>query len=239
MSSNKSSNGRPVPAEESVSDVAAFLDKVARTPAPASDGQTGRLIFAMDATMSRQPTWDRALHIQSEMFAATDSIGGLAVQLVFFRGFGECKASRWMTAAAPLQRAMAKVQCMGGFTQIERVLRHAIGEAKKRKVAALVYVGDACEEEADPICALAGELGLKGVKAFMFQEGGNPVVRQVYESIAKLTGGAYCRFDANSAQQLRDLLKAVAVYAAGGRKALESYGRKGGSEAAGLLEQLK
>jgi hypothetical protein len=230
---------RPITPKEGTDGVAAFLDKVARTPAPASDGGTGRLIFAMDATMSRQPTWDRAIHIQSEMFAATDDIGGLAMQLVFFRGFGECKASRWMSSAEPLARAMQKVHCMGGFTQIERVLKHAIKEARKRKIAALVYVGDACEEAIDPLCGLAGELGLLGVKAFMFQEGANAFTHQAYESIAQLTGGAYCRFDASSAQQLRDLLKAVAVYAAGGRKALESYGRSAGSGIAGLIEQLR
>ena len=230
---------RPVAPKDNHSDVAAFLEKVARTPAPASDGKAGRLIFAMDATMSRQPTWDRALHIQAEMFTATDSIGRLNVQLVFFRGFGECKASKWYASAGPLARAMSGVHCMGGFTQIERVLKHAVAEAKKNKVAALVYVGDACEEQIDPICAVAGELGLLGVKAFMFQEGGEPFARQVYQSVAQLTGGAYCPFDASSAQQLKDLLKAVAVYAAGGRKALESYGKSGGGAVAGLLEQLK
>ena len=90
---------RSVTPKSGSNDVAAFLEKVARTPAPAGDGASGRLIFAMDATMSRQPAWDSALHIQSEMFAATDAIGGLNVQLVFFRGFGECKASRWMSSS--------------------------------------------------------------------------------------------------------------------------------------------
>ena len=230
---------RSVTPKSGSNDVAAFLEKVARTPAPAGDGASGRLIFAMDATMSRQPAWDSALHIQSEMFAATDAIGGLNVQLVFFRGFGECKASRWMSSSKPLSRAMSKVRCMGGFTQIERVLKHAISEARARKVAALVYVGDCCEEAVDPLCGLAGELGMLGVKAFMFQEGHDATARRAFEGIAQLTGGAYCRFDASSAQQLRDLLTAVAVYAAGGRKALESYGRSAGSGVAGLLGQLK
>ncbi|HKJ73660.1 MAG TPA: VWA domain-containing protein, partial [Alphaproteobacteria bacterium] len=121
----------------------------------------------------------------------------------------------------------------------ERVLKHAISEARARKVAALVYVGDCCEEAVDPLCGLAGELGMLGVKAFMFQEGRDPTARRAFEGIAQLTGGAYCPFDASSAQQLRDLLTAVAVYAAGGRKALESYGRSAGSGVAGLLSQLK
>ncbi len=70
-------------------EIDAFLAKVAATPAPAAGGR-GRLIFALDATMSREPTWDTACHIQAEMFEATRAIGGLDVQLVFFRGFGEC-----------------------------------------------------------------------------------------------------------------------------------------------------
>jgi hypothetical protein len=53
-----------------------------------------------------------------------------------------------------------------------------------------------------------------------------------------LTRGAHCRFDAASAGQLRDLLCAVAVYAAGGSKALRELGRSHGGEALRLTRQL-
>ena len=48
-------------------EVEAFLKKVALTARPVKTAGRGRLIFAMDATASREPTWDRACHIQAEM----------------------------------------------------------------------------------------------------------------------------------------------------------------------------
>ena len=69
---------------------------MALTPAPTPAGERGRLIFAMDATASREPTWDHACHIQGEMFRETQALGGLEIQLIYYRGFGECKASPWV-----------------------------------------------------------------------------------------------------------------------------------------------
>lgn len=212
-------------------EVADFLEKLARTPAVRSAEGRGRLLFAMDATASREPTWDRACHIQGEMFKATDGLGGLEVQLLFFRGFGECKASGWIDSPDALVRRMTAVRCLGGRTQIGKVLKHALRETRKRKVNALVYVGDCMEEEIDDLCHYAGQLGLQGVPMFIFHEGGDPVAGQAFRQFARLTNGAYCRFDASSAHQLRELLAAVAVYAAGGLRALEDYGRKGGGAA--------
>ncbi|MDH3241316.1 MAG: VWA domain-containing protein [Alphaproteobacteria bacterium] len=204
-----------------------FLSQVAAAPRPG--GGRGRLIFAMDATASREPTWDRACHIQGEMFAATDSLGGLEVQLVFYRGFKECKASPWVASSRELVRRMTAVSCLGGHTQIGRVLAHAVKETRKKRVDALVFVGDAMEEDVDDLSHAAGELGLLGVPTFVFHEGHDPVAARGFRQIAKLTKGAYCPFDAGSAEQLKDLLSAVAVYAAGGRRALEDLSaRRGG-----------
>lgn len=223
----------------SASEIDAFLSKVASTPTVRPAGGRGRLIFAMDATASREPTWDRACHLQGEMFQATESLGGLDVQLVFYRGFGECKASPWCSEPAALLKRMTSVHCLGGQTQIGKVLGHAIRETKRQKVAAMVFVGDAFEEDIDEVCAGAGELGVLGVPVFLFHEGGNPIAGRAFGQIARLTGGAYCPFDSGSAAQLRTLLGAVAVFAAGGRPALEDYGRRHGGEAARLSSQLK
>jgi hypothetical protein len=217
----------------SSAEVDAFLNKV-RTLQPASSGR-GRLIFAMDATMSRQPAWDLALSLQSEMFQAVKAVGGLDVQLMYFRGFSECQASRWVGDADTLARLMRQVHCEGGHTQIRKVLSHARQENEKQKVNALVYVGDCMEEDVDHLSQLAGELGLIGVPVFLFQEGHNARAERAFKEIARLSRGAYCRFDAGSAHQLRELLTAVAVYATGGRKALENA--KSGA-AVRLLEQL-
>ncbi len=230
---------KKVPSQIGSQEVSEFLDKLAKTPAVRSSGGVGRLMFAMDATASREPTWDSACHIQSEMFKATDGLGGLAVQLIFFRGFGECKNSSWLCSSDDLVRRMTSVYCRGGRTQIGKVLKHAISETKKHKVNALVYVGDAIEEEVDELCHSAGELGVLGVPIFVFQEGSDPAANQAFKQFAYLTGGAHCQFDASSANQLKELLAAVAVFAAGGLPALEDYGKRGGAAVAKITSQVK
>lgn len=224
-------------AQSSAADISAFLNKVKSLETSEPTGARGRLIFAMDATMSRQPTWDMALGLQANMFAAVKAVGGLDVQLVYFRGFGECRSSKWVKDPEALAGLMTQVSCRGGHTQIERVLKHARKETNQAKVNAMVYVGDCMEENVDDLAAIAGELGLLGMPVFLFQEGREPGAEMAFREIARLTGGAFCRFDAGSASQLKELLSAVAVYAAGGRKALENYSGAGGGARA-LLEQL-
>jgi len=218
-------------------EVDAFLARV-KSMTPTVSGR-GRLIFAMDATMSRQPTWDLALKLQADMFRAVKEVGGLDVQLVYFRGLSETQASKWVGDPEALARLMARVSCEGGFTQIRKVLAHARRESKRAKVNAVVYVGDCMEEDIDELCARAGELALLGVPMFLFLEGREPKAERAFKAMARLTRGAYCHFDAGSARQLRELLAAVAVYATGGRKALQDYGAATKSGAAvRLLEQL-
>lgn len=210
-------------------DVDAFLSMVAVTPKRAqADGKRGRLLFAMDATASRQPTWDTAASIQGQMFADTAALGGLDIQLAFYRGFGEFRVGAWTDNEKELLRLMTSVFCLAGATQIGKVLQHAVNEAKKAHLNAVVFVGDMVEEDVDHLGQVAGELGLLGVPAFIFHEGNDPVAKFAFEQIATLTGGACLNFDANSADVLRELLAAVAVYAAGGLRALESKAKKGG-----------
>ena len=232
------SDDKKLPAGAESQEVEAFLEKVRSAPRPSGGGR-GRLIFAMDATASRQPTWDRACHLQGEMFQSTQGLGGLEVQLVFYRGFRECKTSKWMTDSPALLKAMTAVGCLAGQTQIGRVLSHALKEGAARKVNALVFVGDAVEEDIDYLGHLAGQLGLKGLPCFMFHEGRDSIARNAFEQIAKLSGGACCSFDSSSAQQLRDLLSAVAVYAAGGRKALADFSKARGGVTLQLTHQVR
>jgi hypothetical protein len=179
---------------------------------------SGRLIFALDATASRKLTWDLASSLQAQMFQEVASIGGLSLQLVYYRGFNECRASEWITNSALLVRKMSAIDCLGGTTQVGRVLAHAKAETLKQKVAAMVFVGDAVEESPDGLIAKARELDLP---TFMFQEGDDPLARSTFQSIAGATGGAYARFDASSAKRLAELLKAAALFATGGLAALE------------------
>lgn len=228
-----------LPSDSGKAEIDAFLRKVAMTPNVKPAGSKGRLIFALDATMSREPTWDKACHIQAEMFRETAAIGGLEIQMVYFRGFGDFRSTKWLSDSDALLRHMTQVFCLGGRTQIRKVLRKAIAETKKKRVNALVYVGDCMEEDPDEVCDLAGELGLLGVPAFVFQEGGEPLARRTFQQIARLTNGAYCPFDSSSARQLRELLNAVAVYAAGGRRALQDYSHKVGGAVLQIAHQIK
>jgi hypothetical protein len=104
------------------------------------------------------------------------------------------------------------------------------------RVNALVFIGDAMEENPDSLAHEAGELGRLGVPAFLFQEGRDPEVEQTFRELARLTRGAYGRFDANAARQLAELLRAVAIYAAGGVTALAARKDAGAMR---LLQQLK
>jgi hypothetical protein len=220
-------------------EVAEFLDRLkAKAPATTAGGR-GRLIFALDATASREPTWDRACAIQGKMFEATAAIGGLDLQLVYYRGFDECKASRWLSSAADLHRVMRSVSCIGGETQIERVLTHAIRETRTPKVNAIVFGGDAIEEKVDRLCRHAGELGAAGVPIFLFQEGLDPAAEAAFKQMATLSKAAYCRFDLAGIDRLKELLAAVAIFASGGHRALIEYSKQKGGEVLRLTSQLR
>jgi len=219
-------------------EVDAFLSKVAAIPKKDSNAGRGRLLFAMDATASRQPSWDSAANIQGEMFTATSALGGLDVQLAFFRGFGEFKVSHWTNDTAELLRLMTSVSCMAGETQIGKVLRHALNETQRQQVNALIYVGDSMEEDIDTLGKIAGELGLNGLRAFMFLEGADLIAEYAFKEIARLSGGACVRFDSGSAETLKKLLGAVAVYAAGGHRALSDLAKREGGTILSLTHQL-
>jgi hypothetical protein len=237
---NPPSTGRPATrAVSNRGEIDAFLAQVKGLSATVAPGARGRLIFALDATMSRQPLWDTACRLQADMFRETSAIGGLDVQLLYYRGLSECRASRWVSQAERLADVMSQIDCRGGHTQISKVLAHAKRESQMKKVQALVFVGDAMEESLDDLCHSAGELGLLGVPAFMFQEGGDPVAEQAFREIARLTRGAYCRFDPGAAHQLGELLRAAAAYAAGGMRALNDLSARRHSGAIKLLEQMR
>ena len=220
-------------------DVDAFVRKVKRTSILRDGAGRGRLLFAMDATASREPTWDHACSLQGEMFLAAESAGGLEVKLAFFRGFDEFKVSRWMSDGRELARLMSAVRCLAGRTQIGKMLRFAGELRRESRVDSIVFVGDCCEEDVDAVGHEAAQLGLLGLPVFVFQEGDDRTASRLFPQIAKLTRGAYCKFDRSSPDQLKHLLGAVAAYAAGGHSALLKYGNDQGGAAALLTNQLR
>jgi hypothetical protein len=228
MESEHMSENLPIPSKH----VAALLDK---GQAP----HRGRLIFIVDATGSRKESWDLASKLQAEMFQEAARFGALDVQLVNFRGNadfgGECKVSRWTNNAHELPRLMARITCETGETQFRRAFEHVRKEHRHQPINACVCIGDAFEEE-EELPALYKVISGIGAPVFIFQEGEDRVAAVVFREIARLTRGAYHSFHPGAADQLRELLGAVAAFATGGLKALEN--RHTGS-ARKLLEQIK
>ncbi len=215
-----------------------FLAKVKSTPPAPREGH-GRLLFAIDATMSRQRLWDQASQLQAEMLLAAGQETELLIQFAYYRGLMEFYHSPWVVKPQQLTDEMTRVYCQAGQTQIARLLTHISKEARLHKVNAAVFVGDAMEESDITLYKLAGQLALQGTPLFVFQEGYDPEVEAVFGKMATLSGGAYCRFDAGSVAQLKELLGAVAEYARGGYPALEKYAQhKGAQRALQLIRQL-
>lgn len=232
------SKERNLQTKSSDKEVNSFLKKIEETRGAMQRNKRGRLIFAMDATASREPTWSQACQIQTEMFSQTATLGGLDVQLCYYRGFLEFHYSDWISESSELLAKMRLVRCAGGATQIARVLEHTIQEKNNGGVATLVFVGDCLEEDMDRLCQLAGTMGLLGIPAFVFQEGYDPIAEKAFREIARLSKGIFNRFDANSPRQLRELLGAAAVYAAGGKRALEHYAKREGAMVQSLLTRF-
>jgi hypothetical protein len=200
-----------------------FLDKITARP---------RLIFALDATMSRQGVWDMACQLQNAMFAEVNKISGLEVQLLWYRGASECKASNWTRNANDLARAMRQIRVEGGYTQIGRMFAHIKKEHAQQPISCAILVGDAVEETPDVLFGAAQGLP----PLFLFQEGQDEKVAEVFKQLARITRGAHCQFDAGAARELADLLRAVARFAVGGVKALQDLHT---DSARKLLGQIK
>jgi hypothetical protein len=221
------------PSRSSSGEIAQFLN-TSRAITEVSRRQP-RLLFGIDATASRQPTWDSACHLQHTMFQATRDIATLAIQLAYYRGLNEFHYTRWLTDTQALAQQMSAVSCLGGHTQIARLLRHALAQHRDQPVRALVFIGDALEESAATLRDLAGQCALRQLPVFVFQEGHDQHTEHTLRAIARISGGAWARFDHRSASTLAQLLGAVARYAAGGRAALADDRSRGGKL---LLDQL-
>ena len=182
-----------------------------------------RLIFALDATASREPTWAQARILHGELFTAASASTSLAVQLCHYGGQGRFEHSHWLTQPAALLDQLNAVNCLAGTTQIHRVIQHALQSGTDiNPVRALVFVGDACEESPEALYQLAGQCAIKRIPIFVFHEGQDRSAREAFQQLARLSRGAYAPFDANCGDELRTLLGAVARFAVGGIRALQA-----------------
>jgi hypothetical protein len=120
-------------------------------------------------------------------------------------------ATPFLASAEELAHRLQGIRCRCGHTQITRVLAHAIDRHAETPLAALVLVGDACEEPLDLLAAGTGAHEPRGMRVFALQEGADPEAARTFATLARLTGGAHVPFDADSPDMLRRLLEGVAA----------------------------
>ena len=177
----------------------------------------GRIAFVIDATASREHSWDTAAQLQAEMFAEAAKLGGLEMMVVYFRGADEVGASNWTGDARGLQGFMGRIRCEGGYTKYARAFERVRKEHQRQPINAVIVIGDMLEEEPNTLYdAVAG----LGVPFFCFLEGDDPKLQMAFEKVRDLTKGAFCAFNTGAIAQLRELLRAVATFAMGGLTAL-------------------
>ena len=191
------------------------------------------------------------MQLQSTMFETAAKLGGLDVQLVWYRGVDEVGHTPWLSDVHELVSRMSMIRCAAGTTKIGRLFQYVRTEHEREKIGAVIFVGDAVEES--PYELYAATVGQP--PWFLFQENDAPVVmldrygapvasfdtpvqrvETVFREIARLTGGAYARFDSGAAATLGELLRAVAAFATGGTKALGDLRTDGARK---LLSQMK
>src|SRR5262249_22165036 len=126
---------------------------------------------------------------------------------------------------------MHRIDCRSGHTQIGRVFSHALRESERGPVQALIFIGDAMEEDLETLTVMAAKLGGQKVPIFMFQGGRDAVVRKAFRLFALKSGGEFFEFNPDRPQavaQLSSQLNAVARLAVGDAEALKAIGHSRG-----------
>lgn len=203
--------------------------------------RTGRLIFGLDLTGSREAGLKQARIATAAMFDAIRNFGSIEVKLVYYRGTRECRESSWYADADVLRQSMLKLSCEVGTTQIGKLLRVIL--AQTENLSAAVFVGDHCEEEEGDLFGLAAKLREKQIPLFVFHECDDHnewslQAKPVFKRMAEMTGGVYVEFKPDSGEVLRELLPTVAAFSAAGVEGVERMALPVRAEARQLRSSL-
>jgi hypothetical protein len=216
---------------------ARLLSALGHAEPPADTGMPNRprLVFAVDATASREPAWAAARQVTDALVKALP--GELDVALAVHGGSRVHTFTAFTSDAATLRDRAAGVACQAGLTRLLPIL---FASLKQPAVRVIIYIGDVFEESVSNGRRLADDLGQQGTKLIVLHDTSDPAARrdaEMFWDLAKRTGGCVLPFDANAPGRLRDLLSAVAVYAVGGEKLLRER-RHDLPGATALLEYL-
>ena len=203
--------------------------------------RTGRLVFGLDLTGSREPGLKQARIATAAMFDAIRIFGSIEVKLVYYRGTNECRESSWHADADVLRRSMLKLSCERGNTQIAKLLRLVLGRSEK--LSAVVFVGDHCEENPEELLALAERLRDKAIPLFVFHECDDHDqwslrAKPLFRRMAETSGGVYVEFRPDSGDALKELLPNIAAFSVAGAEGVERLALPVSPEAKQLRSRL-
>lgn len=186
-----------------------------RLAAKQAQARTVRIGLIVDATGSRQASWEDAQRVQGRMLESLGRTGRVLLRLIYFGG-GELTACAWSSDHAALSAHMAAVRCRKGHTQILDGLRRFLREGEEAE--SIILVGDAFEEDAGSAELLAALLRDSGAKIFAFLEGDDAHAARIFRKLAEATGGRFARLGAEL--PLGALCEGVVLLTAHGREGL-------------------
>src|SRR5262245_13622318 len=186
-----------------------------------------RVIFAL-ANHAHSGGWDRAKILQREMFQAAAG-SGLAMKFAFYgadnaAGVRRCRiTTRWITDPDGMAAVIDRAECSCGcYVNIRDVLAQAVKEAEERPLRAVIIVGDAFHDDPDSLdeaAISANRLRRAGTRVFLMQLGDDLIAARRLQYLARVSGGAYLRFDPRTQErQFSEMWKAVSIYASGGEE---------------------
>jgi hypothetical protein len=207
-------------ATSAVTAAAAVLPVLSHAEPPVENGTPPRprLIFAVDATASREQAWAAARQVTDTLVKALP--GELDVALAVHGGSRVHTFTAFTNNAATLRDRAAGVTCEAGLTRLLPILSASV---RRPAIRVVVYIGDVFEESLPEGRRLADAMGEQGTKLIVLHDTADPAARrdaEMFWDLARRTGGCVLPFDASASSRLRDLLSAVAVYAVGGEKLL-------------------
>ena len=205
---------------------------------------TSRVVLAL-AHHGCSPGWDRAKLLQGQMFTAAGG-SGLEMKFAYYgpdnaAGVRRCRITkRWITDPTDMANLMDRVECSCGcYVNIRDVLAQAASEAEDRPLRAVIIIGDAFHDDPDGLdeaAIAANQLRRAGTRVFLIQLGDDPTTARRLQYLARVSGGAYFRFDPRTQErQFADMWEAMSAYTTGGEEAVKATR---GQAATLLLEQL-
>lgn len=202
----------------------AIKNALLRTAPPTKKPDTN-IGFIIDATASRQDTWDTAQKTQAAMLSelANGFADRVTIELVTFGG-DVLNAPTQAVSHIDAAKRLAEVECKAGSTQFIDALQPFV-ERKDNRTKSIIIVGDFFEENIETVYDVARKLAQKKIKIFTFQEGhyDNDDTETFFRELARITGGAYAKF--GSPVQLSKLCADVIDLTLGGCNALRALNK--------------